>query len=228
MMSLAMSQKLVRGSFAVVVVFAMIGTGCSGPERSVATEASPAEEYRQNLEQLKTDYERQLAQVRSEAEERTRKSGLEVEDMRRELEGKNKRLDELARLELKRLVLFGFGEDDLTPKGLDAAREIAELLTQYPDYRIRVEGHTDDRTIGPSLKDKVETNWELSALRASTIVRYLIDNLFVDPARIQAVGYGQFRPIADNATEEGRAKNRRVEVVIFQDTPRRVPLGSAQ
>ena len=221
-----MRKLFVRGLYAVAIAVALTGTGCSGPDRSMATPAPLVQDDRRDLEQVKADYERQLAQARSDAERQARLSKLEVEDVRRELDDKNRRLEELTRLEVKRLILFGFGEDDLAPKGLEAAREIADLLTQYPEYRIRVEGHTDDRTIGPSLKDKVETNWELSALRAATVVRYLIDNLFVDPARIAAVGYGKFRPIADNATEEGRAKNRRVEVVIFQDTPRRVPLSS--
>lgn len=225
-MSRTTHQAIVRGWYAGAILLAMIGTGCSGPERSVTMESSPAADCRQNLADLKADYERQLTQARADAEQQTRLSRLEVSDVRRELDDKNRRLEELTRLELRRVVLFGFGEDDLAPKGLAAANEITDLLAQYPDYRIRVEGHADDRPIGPSLKDTVETNWELSALRAATVVRYLIDNLFVDPARIEAVGYGKFRPIADNATEEGRAKNRRVEVVIFQGTPRRVPLSS--
>ncbi len=225
-MSHPMRELFVRGLYAGAVVIAMIGTGCSGPEQSVKMPASPTEDCRRNLAELKADYERQLTQARSDAEQQARMSRLEVTDVRRELDEKNRRLEELTRLELKRVVLFGFGEDDLAPKGLDAASKIADLLAQYPDYQIKVEGHTDDRLIGPSLKDTVETNWELSAMRAATVVRYLIDNLFVDPARIQAVGYGKFRPIADNATEEGRAKNRRVEVVIFRDAPRRVPLSS--
>ncbi len=225
-MSRATHQAFVRGWYAGAIVLAMIGTGCSGPERTVNLEPSPAEDCRRNLAELKADYERQLTQARADAEQQTRLSRLEVSDVRRELDDKNRRLEALTRLELRRVVLFGFGEDDLAPKGLAAANEITDLLAQYPDYRIRVEGHADDRPIGPSLKDTVETNWELSALRAATMVRYLIDNLFVDPARIEAVGYGKFRPIADNATEEGRAKNRRVEVVIFQGSPRRVPLSS--
>lgn len=133
-------------------------------------------------------------------------------------------LEETTRLEVKRVVLFGGGEDELAPKGLEAAGEIADMLTKFPDYRVRVEGHTDNRPIAAPLKEKFETNWELSAARASTVVRYLVDNLKVDPARVQAVGYGSYRPIADNTTADGRAKNRRVEVVIFKEPPQREPL----
>jgi len=90
--------------------------------------------------------------------------------------------------------------------------EISRFFAKYP-YQIRVEGHTDDV---PIHSDKFASNWELSAARAVTVARYF-QGLGVVPERLAATGFGEYRPIADNATPEGRAANRRVEIFLSLD-----------
>jgi chemotaxis protein MotB len=77
-----------------------------------------------------------------------------------------------------------------------------------------IEGHTDNVPIGANIKDKYQSNWELSSGRACSVLRYMYWKHKMDPERLSAVGYGEHRPVADNDTLEGRAKNRRVTIVI--------------
>jgi chemotaxis protein MotB len=81
------------------------------------------------------------------------------------------------------------------------------------DKAIRIEGHTDAIPISGSLAQRYPTNWELSAARAINVARYLQKEA-INPALLSAAGFGEFKPVADNATVEGRAKNRRIEIVL--------------
>jgi chemotaxis protein MotB len=94
--------------------------------------------------------------------------------------------------------------------------QLIEYLHASGDARlIRVEGHADNVEIGPSLKSRYPSNWELSKARASGVVRYLVEKGGLDSARLSSVGYGDSRPAATNAIEEGRTKNRRVEILLY-------------
>jgi chemotaxis protein MotB len=108
-------------------------------------------------------------------------------------------------------ALFREGSATLEPQALDILDRIADRLVGIPNH-VRVEGHTDDR---PIRTDRFPSNWELSTARATEVVRYFIDFHNVDPERISALGYGEFRPIRLNSSAENRAKNRRVDVVIL-------------
>jgi chemotaxis protein MotB len=126
-------------------------------------------------------------------------------------------------IEINSAVLFPTASADLT----EAAKPIVERLGQIlgaTDSRIQVEGHTDDV---PIETPEFPSNWELSAGRAATVVRLFADS-GVDPRRMAALGFGEYRPAAGNDTLEGRAANRRVVVVVTADSPspdgeRRVP-----
>ncbi|MFQ6614385.1 MAG: flagellar motor protein MotB [Fidelibacterota bacterium] len=106
------------------------------------------------------------------------------------------------------VILFPPGEADFVTAGADVMAKISELLKQFP-YHIKIEGHTDNVPI--HTKD-FPSNWELSANRASKIVRYLIEH-GIDPNQLSCEGFAEYRPVASNDTPEGRAKNRRVEIV---------------
>ena len=110
-------------------------------------------------------------------------------------------------------VLYDVGRAELKPEIQNVLMELGGLLRILPN-KITVQGHTDNKSI-PSGVGDYPSNWELSYQRAVNVVRYLITETLVMPTRISAEGYGEYRPIADNDTEEGRAKNRRVEVQIF-------------
>jgi chemotaxis protein MotB len=104
---------------------------------------------------------------------------------------------------------FGSGEADINDAGDTVIATLAESLKKY-NGQVRIEGHTDSTPIATA---KFPSNWELSTARASTVLARLID-LGISPERLSAAGYAGFQPIADNLTPEGRAQNRRVDVVI--------------
>jgi chemotaxis protein MotB len=107
-------------------------------------------------------------------------------------------------------VLFESGAAILNPEASPILNDIFEIGDRYPEYTIRIEGHSDDIPISTP---QFPSNWELSAVRATTVLRYLIDK-GIDPHRVTATGYGSLLPLVPNTTETNRARNRRVEFVL--------------
>lgn len=108
-------------------------------------------------------------------------------------------------------ALFREGSANLEQKAVGILDIIYERVAGLPNH-IRIEGHTDDRVINTPL---FPSNWELSTVRATEVVRYFIDNYTMPPDRISALGYGEYRPVRPNNSIENRAKNRRVDIVIL-------------
>lgn len=123
-----------------------------------------------------------------------------------------------VRVEIDASVLFALGEAALEEDSSRALKAVGEVL-KNGDYAIQVEGHTDDI---PITTTRFPSNWELSAVRASSVVRLLIDN-GVRGTRLTALGYGENRPVESNASEEGRARNRRVTLMILSTLPDALP-----
>jgi chemotaxis protein MotB len=113
-------------------------------------------------------------------------------------------------------VLFDSGKADLKPESIEILKSIAEILNRddFKDRLIKVEGHTDTDPIIYSVK--FPTNWELSATRATNVLRYLVEEENIDGSRISSSGYSFYRPIAPNDTRENKTKNRRVDIVILK------------
>lgn len=109
-------------------------------------------------------------------------------------------------------VLFDSGKDILKESSRSTLDKIIGVITSIPDKNINIEGHTDDEPIRYS---GWKSNWELSCARALSVVHYFIETGSVEPTRLSVSGYGEYHPLADNSTEEGKAKNRRVEIVIL-------------
>lgn len=107
-------------------------------------------------------------------------------------------------------IAFEPGKADLFPEMRPVLNWIAERIVKMP-HPIRVEGHTDNVPIQSS---HFPSNWELSVARATSVVRFF-EAYGIDPKRLSASGYGEFRPVASNDTEEGRAKNRRIDVLLL-------------
>jgi chemotaxis protein MotB len=117
---------------------------------------------------------------------------------------------------LMKQLRFESGEATIKSEGYQVLDElIAYLKTAADDRLIRVEGHADNMEIGPSLKSLYQTNWDLSKARAGGVLRYLTEKGGIDSAKLSSVGYGDTRPVAGNATEVGRQKNRRVDIVLY-------------
>lgn len=112
-------------------------------------------------------------------------------------------------------ILFDSGEAAVKPEGLEVLKRVGDILKKIADKQIRVEGHTDNVKIGPTLRKKYPTNWELSTARATNVVRYLEDNAGIDPKLLSVAGHSKYRPVASNDTPEERAQNRRIEIVLL-------------
>ncbi|HEX5344002.1 MAG TPA: flagellar motor protein MotD [Duganella sp.] len=117
-------------------------------------------------------------------------------------------------VEINASVLFDPGDARLMPESVEALRAVASLL-KADSHDVQVEGHTDNQPIGNT---RFPSNWELSSVRASSVVRLFID-AGVAPQRLTAVGYSSNVPVADNDTAQGRARNRRVAVTILSGIP---------
>ena len=115
-----------------------------------------------------------------------------------------------VRVNMKDKMLFPSGSAQLSNTAVTALRDISRVLNTVPNA-IQVEGNTDNR---PIHTEEFPSNWELSAARAASVV-HLMTRLGIDPGRLSAIGYGEHRPVAGNDTEEGRAKTRRVTLVIL-------------
>jgi chemotaxis protein MotB len=111
-------------------------------------------------------------------------------------------------------ILFEFGKTDITPEGKRILEKVGEVLKNIKGKKIRVTGHADNIPIHPNYKYKFPTNWELSAARAASVVRYFREETGLDPKDMEAVGRSFYQPVASNEIEEGRDRNRRVEIFI--------------
>ncbi|MFK7928506.1 MAG: OmpA family protein [Myxococcota bacterium] len=110
-------------------------------------------------------------------------------------------------------VLFGSGSASLSTDGRQAIREVADVLKSIPDRRFQVEGHTDNVPIST---ERYPSNWELASARAVTVVKEMLD-VGMPPGRISASSYSEHDPVAPNRTTEGKAMNRRIQIVIIPD-----------
>ena len=108
-------------------------------------------------------------------------------------------------------MLFKTGSYEISPRAMETLSKIAKIIKDYNDYDVLVEGNTDNIPIS---RTNIRNNWDLSTLRASSVVQTLQNDFGVNPARLTAGGRGEYNPIADNDTEAGRQRNRRTEIII--------------
>jgi chemotaxis protein MotB len=118
------------------------------------------------------------------------------------------------RVDLVDKLLFESGEATISKRGEGVLARVGAVLAQIDDKTIQVSGHTDNLPLGDKLTAQFPTNWELSAARAVTVVRFLAEKANVPPQRIVASAYGEWSPIASNKSTSGRARNRRIEILL--------------
>jgi chemotaxis protein MotB len=180
-------------------------------------------ELRQKLSALESENVR-LAQELSDAQKAREEKVKEVSSTYEQLVDKMKSEISKGQVTISELqgkltvnmvdaILFDSGRAEIKPEGLIVLGKVIEILKSVTDKAIRIEGHTDGMPIAGSLSQRYPTNWELSAARAINVARYL-QKQAINPATLSAAGFGEFKPVADNATAEGRAKNRRIEIVL--------------
>ncbi len=115
-------------------------------------------------------------------------------------------------------IIFPSGKAELSPAGTKVLHRLGAILKKVKDKQIRVEGHTDNVEIHPKLQKDFPSNWELSVLRATNVVRFLTEKAGIKASNIEAAGLGEHRPIASNRTRRGRAQNRRIEILLMPNT----------
>ncbi|MDF1580856.1 MAG: OmpA family protein [Desulfuromonadales bacterium] len=181
-------------------------------------------ELRQRIETLEKEKQELVRQ--SEVIQRTREHRLKelqatydslVTKMEEEITRGEITISELQgklTLNLVERILFDSGQATLNAAGEKVIKRLGGVLKSIEDKVIIVEGHTDNVPISPRLKKMYADNWELSAARATNVVRFLQNEIGIDGNRLAASGYGQFRPLASNRTAAGRAQNRRIQIVF--------------
>lgn len=186
-------------TFAVVFVLCLTLSGCTiifqKGRRSDVEEIAQLKGRLNNLEKAKVELEARLSK--------------EIDDQ----EVSVKMMDRGLVITFVAEVLFDSGKDQLLQSSLEKLDKIADVLnTTVKDLSVGIEGHTDDV---PIQRSGWKTNWELSSARALSVLHYLTQTHNILPNRLSATGYGEFRPLGDNSTAQGRQKNRRVEIVIL-------------
>lgn len=111
-------------------------------------------------------------------------------------------------------ILFDSGEAAISARGRDVLTRVAAVLGGIDGKLIQVSGHTDDSPPTGKIADRFPTNWELSTARATNVVRFLQDEAGIPGKRLVATGFGQFQPVATNVNGKGRARNRRIEILL--------------
>lgn len=165
--------------------------------------ASISKEKEEEIARLKTTYDELVTGMKQEIEEG---------------QVKITRMADRLSVSMVDRILFPSGEADITPAGLKVLERVGKVLKNNRDKVIRVEGHTDNVSIKPALQKQFPTNWELSAARATNVVRFLQEKVGVDPKRLQAIGMSEYRPVASNATAAGQSLNRRIEINLVPET----------
>jgi chemotaxis protein MotB len=182
---------------------------------------SEAERQATDLARQKEDLATQNTELARQKDEEIRRLRGTYDSLVKDLESeiakgeiKVRQIRDRLSVQLVEKILFDSGKTDIKPQGKAVLDKVGNILSSVTDKQIRIEGYTDTVPISPALQSKFPTNWELSTRRATTVLRYLQDKAGVDGKYLSAVGYGPHRPVAANDTEQGRAENRRIEIVL--------------
>jgi len=177
------------------------------------------EELQRERDDLDTRYNLSEQEKASLIEERDR-----LENARRSMEerlqgsGASVRIKEgKISVMLPSSILFNSGQTKLKKEAKNSLTKVCNVLKKdFPNATIRIEGHTDSDPLKRT-KNVYKSNWELSALRASNVLHYLVDSCRLDPKKLYIAGFGKHQPVASNKSKGGKKKNRRVEIVILTD-----------
>ena len=182
----------------------MNSMGKSAESESESEELDEIDEMQEKIEEAKLAESEKLAERIEEAIEES-----QMEDMIQ--------LDftsQYVQLTLKGAILFDSGSASLKTDAMPIVEKVALILERYAEHEIEIEGHTDNVPIHTS---KYANNNELSSSRALSMFDYLVEHTTLQPMQIKHSGRGEYMPIADNSTPEGRAKNRRIEIKIYNE-----------
>jgi chemotaxis protein MotB len=194
-------------------------------EEKLAALDSEKSQLSTQLGQLSTERD-QLTQVVQEKDAELARLKATYQDleekMKAEIAGGEIRLSQAEgriQVDLVDKILFDSGEASLTERGAGVLTRLGAVLVGVEGRTIQVSGHTDDSPPSQRLAATFPTNWELSVARAVNVVRFLQEKASVPARRLVAAGYGETHPVASNATPKGRARNRRIEILLIPELP---------
>lgn len=168
------------------------------------------EELNHQLEKEKIAREARLAKVKNTYDQLV--GALEEEIQRGELTISN--LEGQLSVNMLNKILFDSGKTEIKKEGQKVLRSLGDVLNKFPDKALQIEGHTDNVQISSRLRERFPSNWELSTARATSIVHFLQDQIGLPGDRLVAAGHSEYHPVADNDTPEGRAQNRRIQILL--------------
>lgn len=191
---------------------------------ALALKSEQLQEFMDQMPELKDRLKQTLAEAKAhesklEVQQKTMKETYEalMSGLKQQLDSKEASI-EAYRQQLKVTfvdrILFGFSQVRISPQGKSALDQLASALSSVPEGRISIVGHADNVPVASNFRSRFPSNWELSSARAGAVARYLLNRSDIDPGRIETIGLSSYHPIADNDTNAGRAKNRRVEIII--------------
>ncbi len=213
-----LEQKLASGSASSQEEIAKLQKQASDLETNAARIEKEREQLRQEQSRLAATLEQERAAKEAEIKRLTQTQEELSKSLQDEISKGNITIQQVRdRLTINMVdrVLFDSGQAQVKPAGVKVLKQVSDVLKTVTDKQIRIEGHTDNVPISVKLQGRFKTNWELSTARATTVVRFLIDQGSVDPQYLSAVGYADTHPLASNDNEEGRSSNRRIEIVLY-------------
>ncbi|MFH1416406.1 MAG: OmpA family protein [Elusimicrobiota bacterium] len=226
---------MINKSIIFIVGVSFLLAGCGGTRKMITQKDQMITERGQEIAQMQKDNEqliteknseivrlqKSIDQLKSESSGQLKQKDRLADDLRKQIAGLKQKeqvliqeKDNMTIITLPNAILFTSGSIKLTSEGQQIIDEIWTVLMKYPDRDIMLQGHTDNVPIAQKFQGKYKSNWELSSSRAHSVLHYVISKEGAHPERLAAVGYGEFKPVADNATEEGKAKNRRVVITV--------------
>ena len=210
---------LVRCLFLSLIIFSV---GCA-ELRSLREEKVLMTQRIEELQNEKNDLDSKYA-VSEEEKARLIEERNRLENARRSMEGRLRGTGVSVKIKeghisvvLPSSILFNSGQTILRKEAKSSLAKVCSVLKKdFPNETIRIEGHTDSDPIKRT-KQVYKSNWELSAMRATTVLHHLIDNCHLDPKKLYLAGFGKYQSVASNKTKSGKRKNRRVEIVVLTD-----------
>ena len=157
--------------------------------------AAERDALKKSHEEAKTQYDAVVNQLSKEVD----KGNLQIRQYKN-----------MLTVDVAEKIFFASGSATIKPGGKEVLQKVGEAIAGYSDKMIRVVGHTDNVPLRGSM-----TNWELSVMRATNVVRFLQEKCQIEPRRLMAAGRSEFQPVAPNDTPEGRQKNRRIEITLM-------------
>jgi len=194
-----------RTTTMIAAVALLAAAGCSKKELIAQKDAEIAD-----LQARNTSLEGELEEQRK----MTQELNTQLADMQEQQRVLVEEKDGLTQITLEGAATFLPANAGLTREGREVIDTVWSVLENYPDRRILIEGHADNRPISSHYRNVYQSNWELSSARAHSVLHYVENKFQPEPDRLAAVGYGEYMPIADNDSAEGRAANRRVVITV--------------